>query len=316
MKRIIIPPPKIMCMYDYNYIKETLNLFTEIESLVNNGQLVTVDLRSVEKITAAASLLLFATTNKCQLFNKNENQVRFIFPTEKSNSQGHRDIVKTGLSRALCSGTKEKLQNLIDSGVYFQSAINPSKHIVQTVNFLTKNSKLDEVQFEMLTTAINEAMLNVSHHAYKNPLNDSEIHDSKVDFVDALGERWWQCAWYDELRCSWVFIIVDLGLGIPDTYKSQFDDAQIAGVKSSSVMEEAFTEGKSRFDDDQGRGNGSENIKQAISQRLETENLLVFSGDVKYEHNITLPKPKVANTDINFRGTLIEWTLCLRGINK
>ena len=81
-------------------------------------------------------------------------------------------------------------------------------------------------------------------------------------------------------------------------------------------MTEAFTEGKSRFDDNQGRGNGSENIKQAISQNLETENLLVFSGGVKYEHNITLLEPKVANIDISFSGTLIEWTLCLRGIDK
>lgn len=306
MIKTVIKAPKVLCIYRNINLDSTYDLLSQInEAVFIKNNFVTLDLRGVEKITAAASVLLFATVNTCQLASNNSNQIRCIFPTEKQNPIGHQFIVKTGLARALHSGSIEKLDDLVISKIYFQSETNPSKHVVQTVNFLAGKAIFSDNQFQMLTSGIGEAMLNVSHHAYRDPLCDSQIHPKKIRLVEDIGERWWQCAWFDDSSNKWVFIICDLGLGIPFTY------TQTNGLELLDAMREAFSLGKSRFQG-QGRGNGSEDIKSAVGLLCkEKESLLVYSGGVKYCYNTTMKDPKLERLPRFFHGTLIEWTLNL-----
>ncbi|MBE0456194.1 MAG: hypothetical protein ACTH5C_18305 [Pseudoalteromonas prydzensis] len=291
----------------YSLIREVNNTVTE------KRMLVTLDLRGVKLITAAASVLLFATVNTCQLMNKNPKQVICIFPKEQNNSSGYRYIVKTGLARALHSGEVSKLNELVNQEAFFQSSNNPFQHAITTSVMLAEKAEFDPVQYELLSTAIGEAMLNVHHHAYNDPLSSIEkprTNNSKKLLVGEMGRRWWQCAWYDYLKDEWVFIICDFGVGIPHSLMESFNKQNpMILIENKEAMLKALSVGGSRFNEG-GRGNGSEDMKRAVGRFCkDTDNLLIYSGGVKYQYSQGMEEPSVENIATFFGGTLIEWTL-------
>ncbi|NRA79664.1 MAG: hypothetical protein HRU18_15765 [Pseudoalteromonas sp.] len=312
--RVIIKAPPELCIYKRELQSATYSLIREINNTVTKDErLVTLDLREVQLITAAASVLLFATINTCQLMNKNPKQVICIFPKESNNPKGYRYIVKTGLAKALHSGDKVKLESLVEQEAFFQSSNNPFDHSIKTSLMLAEKTEFDPVQFELLSTAIGEAMLNVHHHAYNDPLSGIEtpkINTSKKLLVKEMGRRWWQCAWYDYSKAEWVFIICDFGVGIPQSLKESYNRKNpLITIKNKEAMLKALSIGGSRFTEG-GRGNGSEDMKRAVGRFCEdTDNLLIYSGGVKYQYSQGMEAPQVEMLATFFGGTLIEWTL-------
>ncbi len=106
----------------------------------------------------------------------------------------------------MLAGTEEKLNALTREERYFQSAVEPYEHIVETVLMLQKSALLNNEQLGLLLTAISEALLNVSHHAYEDEGFESDIQLLK-------GKRWWQCAWFnrDENKVVLSFVTLDWG---------------------------------------------------------------------------------------------------------
>ncbi|HIF9481645.1 hypothetical protein ACWU37_10785 [Photobacterium damselae subsp. damselae] len=307
MIRTVIVPPKQLCIYNNEYYKETYSFLERINSAVfNRKELVVIDLQKVEVITAAASVLLFATINTCQLSYKNPNQVVCKYPTSTNNPSGYRYIVKTGLARALNSGTLSALEDLKDRAVFFQSAIDPNTHLLTTLRLLTDKTKFNPTQLHYLMTGISEAMLNVVHHAYKDPVDDDCIHMKKQLIVKEIGERWWQCAWYDATKNAWIFIICDLGLGIPTTY-NYLRQTTLYSSNPDLALRDAFIRGNSRFVGS-GRGNGSEDMVKPIRNGCK-ESLLVYSGGAKLTYHSSMERAKVQRLDRFFNGTLVEWKL-------
>lgn len=309
MVRNILVAPQKLCIYDQSDADFFYSFIFNVNELaLTKNKLVVLDLSGVELITAAASVLLFATVNTCQLTSGNSSQITFKLPSEKSNPSGHNHIVKTGLSRALYSGSLEKLDDLIASQIFYQSSTEPSTHYVNTCKFLVSKLRIEKAKLLSLTSAISEAMLNVSHHAYKDPQNNGEIQESKKDIVSSIGERWWQCTWHNESTNHIFFIICDLGLGIVDTYNPQrYGNA----TDKRQGMKDAFTIGGSRFKG-KGRGNGSEDIKRALDiDGCEKEGLLVYTKGIKYYYNTDMKEAKIENTSRTFHGTLIEWSIDL-----
>lgn len=125
---------------------------------------------------------------------------------KEKNLEGHRWIVSTGLSRALLAGTDEKLQALTREERFFQSAVEPFEHIVETVTMLQRKAVLNDEQLDLLLTAISEALLNVSHHAYE----DDAFKD---DLLLLKGKRWWQCAGSIQKKTALFSLYVTLAWG-------------------------------------------------------------------------------------------------------
>lgn len=306
MIRTIIVAPSTLCIYSPNTTKQTYELLQRInQSWFQRGTHITLDLSKVEYITAAASVLLFATINTCQLMSGNPNTVKCIFPKADRNPVGHRYIVKTGLSKALLAGSFEKIQALQESQNYYQTGVDPLKLLIVTLEIFNKN--LPSEQIDILISGIGEAMLNVIHHAYKKAGSETEIDPVKLDIVESVGERWWQCAWYDESENSWTFIICDIGLGVAQTYLREMS---IVGsqLPMETALQEALTGGNSRFIGS-GRGNGSEDIKRPVDARAKEE-LLIYSSGYKYQYNSNTPQGQVLPIGLFFHGTLVQWTLC------
>ncbi|NWC65162.1 hypothetical protein [Cedecea sp. P7760] len=299
----LVPPTKF-CIYSDDSRSETLRFINDIESIgVNNKGKVTVDLSKVKYASAAASVLFFAIVNRAQFLTKDPNFVRFVWPKKEDNPEGHRWIVSTGLSRALIAGTDEKLKILTREERYFQSAVEPSEHIFDTVTMLQKKAVLNDGQLGLLLTAISEALLNVSHHAYEN--------DAFTESLLLLkGKRWWQCAWFNPEENRIVFIVCDLGLGI---FKSFVPDGDGLGVQNEvSSVEKAMLVGESRFVG-AGRGNGSDDIKRPIDAGLDAdEALLILTGHARYHYNSNDSCPQCERLAEYIPGTLLQWSLVAR----
>lgn len=163
-----------------------------------------------------------------------------------------------------------------------------------------------EMQFDLLSTGIGEAMLNVGHHAYKKQGSRTEIDPVKQDIVEGIGERWWQCAWFDSCKKAWTFIICDLGLGVAQTYKRELSTVG-NNLPPDEALREAFSEGNSRFIGS-GRGNGSEDMKNSV-QNDAKEELLIYSSGYKYIYSSGNSSGMVQALGYYFHGTLIQWTV-------
>lgn len=299
----LVPPTKF-CIYSADSRAGTLRFINSIESIgVKKNGKVTVDLSKVKYASAAASVLFFAIVNRAQFLTQDPNFIRFKWPKKEDNPEGHRWIVSTGLSRALLAGTEDKLAALTRDERYFQSAVEPYEHIVNTVLMLQKKAVLNEHQLGLLLTAISEALLNVSHHAYED--------DAFVDQLKLLkGKRWWQCAWFNPEANKVVFIVCDLGLGIFKSFLS--DDDSLSMQNEVSSVRRAMMVGESRFVGS-GRGNGSEDIKRPIGSGCEDdETLLILTGRARYNYNSKDMNPRCEKIAEYIPGTLLQWSLVAR----
>ncbi|HBQ3047436.1 TPA: hypothetical protein ACH27V_005862 [Klebsiella quasipneumoniae subsp. similipneumoniae] len=300
----VLAPPTEICIYSDEYRPGTLQFLNFIETMgVKHGRKLEIDLSKVRFASAAASLLFFAVVNRAQLLTGDPHLIRFKWPKKEKNPEGHRWIVSTGLSRALLAGTDEKLQALTREERFFQSAVEPFEHIVETVTMLQRKAVLNDEQLDLLLTAISEALLNVSHHAYE----DDAFKD---DLLLLKGKRWWQCAWFNPEENRVVFIVCDLGLGIFKSFMP--DDDGLSTQNEVSSVERAMLVGESRFVGS-GRGNGSEDIKRPIGVGcVDDETLLILTGHARYNYNSNDSCPRCERLTEYIPGTLLQWSLVPR----
>ncbi|MBS9069407.1 hypothetical protein KEP82_23015 [Escherichia coli] len=299
-----IKAPKRLCIYNDADRRVSLNFLNLVDNTINGGRVqVILDFSNLVFAGAAASVRLFAIINRAYLVSNRSNIVRFVWPKKEENPLGHRYIVATGLSIALMANTRSKLKQLITDQRYFQSAVEPFDHWMKTLEMVVDKALLTFDQYLLVSSALSEAMLNVSYHAYEHPSFSTVI--GKMG-----GKRWWQCCWYNPDTNKIVFIIYDLGLGIHDSFTSA--SPLFTGYDNVTSVSTALTAGQSRYVN-AGRGNGSEDIKRPIgSGCVDSESLLVFTGNVKYSYNSSKEVPKCEWIPEYMPGTLIEWSLVPR----
>lgn len=300
--------PETLCIYSHEHRLSTLQFFNSIqERLYDDGFKVHINLSEVKVATAAASLLFFAIISRAKLNLRNGKIIQFTWPVKSKNLEGHRYIVATGLSTALQANTISELDDLSKQKRFFQSAVDPEMQLQSTRSFLldNMNNPLNENQIELLTAAIGEAMINVRHHAYE--IGNWREHKGYLG-----GARWWQCSWYNDEQDALYFIICDLGCGVVESYKDSHPEAAVL-MNEDNILNDAFCEGYSRFIN-QGRGNGSEDIKRPIEESgndIKYENLLVLTGNSRYKYSIQDNKPAIICQKVSsfLPGTIIEWCL-------
>lgn len=300
----ILDCPKRLCVYSDEDRSETLIFLKKIDVIViKNGENLTLDFTNVEYASAAATVLLFAIVSRAQLLTKNHSALRFKFPKKEENPNGHRWIVSTGLSAALVANTFKKLEKLVDEKRLYQSAVEPFDHWLKTVMTIQEKALLEPDAFALMSSALNEAILNVSYHAYESSEFDAQLKEFG-------GKRWWQCSWYSKEKNTVVFIICDLGLGIHKSFSPAL--MQTVPVPETKSVETALSSGQSRYLN-AGRGNGSEDIKRPIgSGCAESERLLVLTGHARYRYNSSDGMPTCERLPEHIPGTLIEWSLVPR----
>ena len=191
-------------------------------------------------------------------------------------------IYDYGLWDVIKFGTDRKLDKNWSSGNYYQSGTNAEKHFEMTVNLIKEKYKDTP---RTLIDGINEAILNVTHHAYAN-------------YPEGAIKRWWQF-FHRTNDNRFRFFIYDTGIGIAKSFRN----IQNLGGESDMIVH-AMTRGVSSTKLP-GRGNGSENIKKPVVKLLNCK-LLVISGKglfKLFEHD----KQETANLENSIGGTLVGW---------
>lgn len=304
---LIMKAPSKLCVYSDGLRKTTIKFLNDIDAIFLNGvKNAQIDFTSCQYIGAAASVMLFAKINRIQLRTKNPQFFRFKWPNRKTNESGYGYVIRTGLAKALLAGEEQKLNELTTDEAIYQSAVEPYGQVVGTVVTLYKHAPLNDVQLRLLTSAVSEAMLNVSHHAYEDAAY-------AVQTEELGGKRWWQCSWYDPKKNIVTFIIYDVGIGLGRSF--QQGDISFSQMSELNCVLTALTEGESRFRN-AGRGNGSEDMKRPIrSDSGESEVLLIFTGNAKYIYTSVQQALNCEPVSEHIQGTLVEWSLVPRSEN-
>lgn len=296
-QRVTIVAPDEICLYRKNLYPQAMKFFDALDREVFlNHNYVHIDFSDTDYISAAAALVLFAKITRCQcgapldIFDHPDKIITLTRPTDKATRNLMRNA---GLWAAIRPGSQKKLDGLwSDWSNPYKSGNDPAKEISDVISLL-------QLEFEELPrqiiAALQEAYLNIAHHAYEKfkQVEGGYLHKFMVG-------RWWQCARkYPDNSIS--LIIYDMGAGIPSTISPR---SEFPG-KDSDEIHHAMQTGITRLDI-QGRGMGFDNIKKPIDLNESAEYLVVYSrkGQVTYKKGHIVSR---VDHQEAVGGTLIEW---------
>lgn len=282
-KTIFLPKIFKASTSDPEALKDVLKAMQSINLSANKYSTpLHIDMSNVTSLNAGAALLLFSFITSAQLVNQRGDFVRITLPTD---TDLKKRIRSSGLWDAVRNGTGRKLDKNWNTDNNFQSGYDPEKHLELTLELLER--KWGQLP-PHLSVAINEAMLNISQHAYvtNNP--------------NAV-KRWWQYIFIrnNELH----FLIFDKGIGIPDSFRLQnlhnrLNDRKIIELAMQRWVSSTGTKG---------RGNGSMNIQKPVS-KVEHDTLIILSHSGAYEYYKD-GKTKLIQLPLKLAGTLLMWKI-------
>ncbi len=295
--RVRLVAPKNLCIYTDENIAESLNFLNSIPVTVfNEFKYLTLDFSQTTKITAAATLMMFGHVTRCQactsreIFQFHDQIIDLVLPKDKACRQ---IFVGSKLWDAIKPGGIRKMDgSWSDLEQPFKTGKHPETQSLYSLDWI--RSKIGHLP-KKLHGAVQEAFLNIKHHAY-----------AKKDLAAFMDDRWWQYAHIIEEEEGQprrlVFLIYDMGTGIPSKSKT------LLGSDSTSIknaMEKGFSSTGIK-----GRGQGSEDLKKPTLISQNDDYLIIRSnrGHVSYVNgNITVCK----NHRHSISGTLIEWSLVI-----
>ncbi|MBB1406645.1 hypothetical protein H5079_13635 [Pseudoalteromonas sp. SG44-5] len=295
-KPVYIKSPTKLCIYEPKERSLTLAFLHRCDQASLNESLpILVDLSSLEYFSAAASVLLLSTIQRARYYGPHSNKhlnVTILEP-QKQRVKGLLSI--TGLITALDGHKENDFKKLFLTGSNYLTGNTPKVDSKNLSDHICKKYKLQKLP-NRLSTAIDEAMLNVLHHAYNK---DTHIF---------MKYRWWACAQIVEdqyknkhLQC----IILDRGVGISKTIAEGYPE-KINNSLDSNIIEFAMKEGvtSTRID---GRGQGFEDMKHPIKLSCEQDFMSILShkGEVRFERNKSTP---IQYPD-TVSSTIVEWSL-------
>lgn len=281
--RKIIPLPYKFSVWKEDTREDAIKVLNAIDiSAQKYRQKLLIDMSELVDFHAHSAILLFAHITSAQLISGAHDFVKIKLP---NNIKTKSLIRKSGLWDVIKYGTKRKLDKNWDTNNNFQSGYDGEKHLDMTLTKL--ELKYGELP-NKLDISINEAILNISQHAYKvNPKNSLK--------------RWWQYIYIKDNKLN--FLIYDKGLGIPSSfrlagmYKNEHDHEII-----KSAMEKGITSTKLR-----GRGNGSVNIQKPIAFS-DCDILMIMSEKGVYKY-VTKDDIESSKMGIKLPGTLMSWQI-------
>lgn len=280
-----------LCVYKESQRDYTLNLMRNISSYaVKVGMRVIIDLEKCPSISAAALVIFFAEISRAKIATRFNKIITVHFGR---NGSLESLLTSVGWVKAI-SADHDKYGALISEQCVFQTLSHPGEAMLSIYNLLLNSGvELTRPESKIFTKGINEAILNVIHHAYSN----------ESDPLGGIGRRWWQACWRQEGTNSLVYIIFDLGQGITCSLP-RCNETETVEQHIERAMQQGVT-----CTGDPNRGKGSENIKDAADIR-EKSSLFIGSRNALYTKR-SFEKPIAREIWLPFNGTIAEWQINL-----
>ncbi len=296
VKPIYVESPSHICLYSKELRSETLNFLNKCDQVIfNNKAPLLLDLSNLTFISAAASVLFLSTIQRARYYGPHSNGLLNVVILEPNEPIIKGLFSSTGLLNALNCYRDKDFEQLFLTGSNYLTGNIPKKDSKRLSEHICKKYNLNKLP-KRLSTAIDEGLLNVLHHAY-----DGDTHTF-------MRSRWWACAQVvkDEneqkhLQC----IILDRGIGVANSISKGFPNKLNMNIDSAAIQF-AMQEGITSTGKD-GRGQGSEDMKHPIELSCENDFLCISShkGEVKFDkHNVMV----FQHLD-TVSSTIIEWSL-------
>lgn len=296
IKPICVTSPSSICLYSKELRSETLVFLNKCDQVIFKSRVpLLLDLSNLEFISAAASVLFLSTVQRARYYGPHSNGRLNVVILEPKDPVIKGLFSTTGLLSALNCHRDKDFEQLFLTGSNYLTGNIPKKDSKRLSGHICKKYNLDKLP-NRLSTAIDEGLLNVLHHAY----ND--------DTHPFMRSRWWACAQVVEdenkqkhLQC----IILDRGVGVASSISKGYPDKLNMNVDSAAIqfaMEEGITStGKD------GRGQGSEDMKHPIELSCENDFLCISShkGEVKFDKHDVMVLQHLDTVS----STIIEWSL-------
>ncbi|HCH1192656.1 TPA: hypothetical protein NKP78_003159 [Vibrio parahaemolyticus] len=294
-KKVKIVISENLCIYEPSQRDYTLNLLGLISAYaVGKWIPVHIDMSNCQRVTAAASVMLFAEISRARIATENDDIVTLDFP-EKGQS------CRTALNNIgwihAASISYRKINTLFEHDAIFQSGNNPGKATASVYKQLVDSGvPLTAPEVKKFTKGVTEAMLNVNHHAY----------DNEKEPLNGIGRRWWQLCLVrtdeNDKPTKLLFIIYDLGQGILRSLPKK------VGESNLDQIGRAMTYGVTRTKESD-RGKGSEDMLDAAEIK-DNSVLYIGTNSVTYTKMYDMA-PIIEPCSIPFFGTIVEWQINL-----
>lgn len=303
---VVILCPERLCLYKDNDFNETLLFLEVLAGFVHTyGNYVVIDMSQCKYISAAAALVYFSEISKCRSMSTLLDPNRIVTVQKSNDADLMRLMRETSLWDVIRTGAQRNIDDLGDNDhVYFCTGNDPSSDIQKLFEQLQRKLGLQQMP-PNVARAINEAFLNVVHHAYHIP--------ESTDNHNFIGRRWWlYCSIQDSESESIydkdiTFLIYDKGMGIPATVANgNFNSFRRWSGQDHLLIQKAFESGFTCTPHKR-QGLGSNCIQKPLYNCQDS--LLVFSGKgvVYFKDNGNVDQSK--DLDLDVGGTLLEWKL-------
>ncbi|PKF60641.1 hypothetical protein CW745_14010 [Psychromonas sp. psych-6C06] len=290
--RFHLTAPQSLCIYGDD-ISETLKYLSIIgDFTVNKGQPLHLDFSEVLKLTAAASVMLFAEITRAQLATNKSDIITISPPTDKTQ---RRIFIGSGLFKAIKPGGESKLENLVLSKNIYQSGIDPAKFSLSVLEQIKSSGiNLSPHHKRIFSRGVQEAMLNVIHHAYDGFSSDP---------LTGIGRRWWHAIIVNREKNRIAFIIYDKGQGIANSMSAS---TSLPLFNHGECIKHVLPRGVSRFTDQPERGKGTQDILQ-VTEIEDNSMIVIYSDHGRYMEDKKTGLSECLHMKCSVHGTLIEW---------
>jgi hypothetical protein len=286
--------------------KDTLSVIEQIRTAVfTSGYQAYLYFDNVEEIEVGATMLLAAEVFRCNSLRR-RGAVDPVIGNYPTSIKVFAQLKEMGFFRLLKVAEPIKVpENTLDSNrpIFLQfnmSARVESEFAANFVDVVTKDIFAMEPRSKgQMVAALKEAMSNSNEHAYAE---ETEI--------PALKKRWWMAGHLDFDNHEMMVMLLDLGIGIPNSLKPDLFEVLCAifwdrrWVPRDSDMIAAATEVYRTSTGRGGRGRGFRDMKRFVDSCDDGElRVLSNRGSYTYAKGMEL----TAEHDDSIGGTLIEW---------
>ena len=316
---ITLCPPETFCIYNDNFRYKTFKYIEDLEKIIlGSKNNIFLDFFHVKESTAAAVLILFATLDSILIKHSISQKIKLKKPANQRIQQifkhmgffhllSHKETITVDYPKIAqwkhIDGTKfegKKLSEFIDK-IMLSAGINLEDSGTYSTDYYV---------------GIKEAICNSVEHAY----DASEYADRNNSLIL---NKWWVYGCFNEAEQSIIFLICDLGMGIPRSLQIRHG-AAVANIfeavgnvvrRDCDFISAALVLQKSRTGNAE-RGKGLPELCAYVDDS-ETGYLKInsYKGQLLYEANST-HGPILESFKKGVNGTIIEWNVPLTSIRE
>lgn len=284
------------CIYNHEHRGDFLRFCNSIAKCLSRYDVkLHLDFSDLNYLSAAASVFLFAEITRWQL-GMGSDVINYSLPTDKDLRAYFR---LSGLHEAITPGELKKLEKISRNRSPYSSATDFDHHIYYTLQTIMTKELLPS-DLEHFQRGLQEAVLNVKHHAYAQQ-------------QPSFGSRWWQLCYHDTRNKKIHVIVHDRGIGIARSLRASIQKknsllymSQPRMMTESEIIDQAMKLGISRYTSNENRGKGSDDLKRPvdeISNGVTTLAIWSGKGEWVYRNN----SAEFSDIDASLNGTLLEW---------